>query len=132
MQIAHIAHVAVWTPDLERMRRFYERFFAATAGAKYVNSARGFESYFLELGGGPRLELMYQPSGTGIGSVATVERAGYAHVALALGSRERVVEMTERLRTAGYPVVGTPRVTGDGYFESVILDPDGNRIELTV
>jgi lactoylglutathione lyase len=28
-------------------------------------------------------------------------------------------------------VVSPPRVTGDGYFESVLLDPEGNRIELT-
>jgi len=27
-------------------------------------------------------------------------------------------------------VVGEPRYTGDGYYESCILDPDGNRIEI--
>ena len=32
----------------------------------------------------------------------------------------------------GYMVADGPRQTGDGYYESVILDPDGNRVELTV
>src|SRR6188508_368661 len=98
----HVAHIAIWTPDLERLRAFYERFFEARAGAKYVNSARRFESYFLQLGDGARLELMHQASITD--GDRSGERVGYAHVALALGGRERVVEMTERLRAAGYPV----------------------------
>jgi lactoylglutathione lyase len=40
--------------------------------------------------------------------------------------------LTERLRADGYRVVGEPRTTGDGYYESVVLDLDGNRIEITV
>jgi lactoylglutathione lyase len=28
--------------------------------------------------------------------------------------------------------VDGPRRTGDGYYESVVLDPEGNRLELTV
>jgi lactoylglutathione lyase len=38
----------------------------------------------------------------------------------------------EPLEKEGYQVAGKPRVTGDGYYESVILDPDGNIVELTV
>ena len=32
----------------------------------------------------------------------------------------------------GFRVLNGPRTTGDGYFESVILDPENNRIELTL
>jgi lactoylglutathione lyase len=60
------------------------------------------------------------------------ERVGYAHLAVALGSEAAVDALTQRLRTDGYAVVDGPRRTGDGYYESVVLDPDGNRIELTV
>jgi lactoylglutathione lyase len=42
-----------------------------------------------------------------------------------------VDELTERLREHGVAVIDGPRRTGDGYHESVVLDPEGNRIELT-
>jgi lactoylglutathione lyase len=126
-----IAHVAIWTPDLERLRAFYETHFGAKAGARYVNAAKGFSSYFLQFDDGARLELMSKQTVEAATGASAAERAGYAHVALSLGSRERVVAMTDRLRAVGVPILDGPRVTGDGYFESVVLDPDGNRIELT-
>jgi lactoylglutathione lyase len=50
---------------------------------------------------------------------------------MAVGSREAVNQLTEMLRKDGYRVVGEPRTTGDGYYESVVLDPEGNRLEIT-
>ena len=52
--------------------------------------------------------------------------------AFSVGSREAVDALTARLTEAGYPCVSGPRVTGDGYYESVILGFEGNRIEITV
>jgi lactoylglutathione lyase len=117
-----IEHVALWTQDAERLRGFYERHFGARAGDRYENPARAFASYFLEFDGGARLELMQMPDAVG----------SFAHLALSLGSEAAVDAATERLRAAGVEVVGEPRRTGDGYYESVVLDPEGNRIELTV
>jgi lactoylglutathione lyase len=128
----HIEHVAIWTADIERLRTFYEIHFFAAVGSRYVNTRKQFESYFLTFESGARLEIMSKPTVQLGAAPAGVERGGFAHIAVALGSRERVVEMTERLAAAGCPVVDGPRVTGDGYFESVVLDPDGNRLELTV
>jgi lactoylglutathione lyase len=124
-----IAHVAVWTADLERLRAFYEQHLGATAGRKYVNPTKGFSSYFLDFDGGARLELMSKA--TVVAAPPAPERTGYAHLALSLGSRDAVVALTDRLRAAGVPVLDGPRTTGDGCFESVVADPDGNRIELT-
>lgn len=120
--MTRVEHVALWTDDLERSRAWYERWLGGRAGARYEN-ARGFSSYFVEFDGGARLELMSMPG----------EEPGLrAHVAFALGSSGRVDELTEELRAAGVTVLDEPRATGDGYYESVVADPDGNRVELTV
>jgi lactoylglutathione lyase len=125
-----LEHVAFWVSDFERLRAFYATYFEATAGPRYVNPATGFESYFLTFpGGGARLELMRVPD---LSDAAAGPRIGLAHVAFALGSVAAVDALTERLRTDGYTVADGPRWTGDGYYESVVLDPDGNRVELTV
>lgn len=126
-----IEHVALWVSDLERMRAFYETYFGAVAGPKYTNAAKGFESYFLTFtAGGARLELMRKsglpprPPGA--------EHTGWAHLAFSVGSVESVDALTERLRAAGFEVIDGPRWTGDGYYESVALDPEDNRVEVTV
>lgn len=125
-----IEHAALWTPDLERARAFYERYFDATAGEKYVNAEKNFSSYFLTFEFGARLELMHTPALSK--TAAEGPRVGYGHIAISLGSEEAVDRITEDLRTDGYSVESGPRRTGDGYYESVVLDPDGNRVELTV
>lgn len=125
-----IEHVALWTHDLERARAFWERYLGARAGERYENPTSGFASYFLTVGDGARLELMQLaaiPPGA-----APEQRTGWAHVAVSLGSEGRVDELTAELARAGHRVLDGPRRTGDGYYESVVLDPDGNRIELTV
>jgi lactoylglutathione lyase len=64
-------------------------------------------------------------------SVGGDARLGYAHLALSLGSEDAVDRLTEELRAAGITVLSGPRRTGDGYYESAVLDPEGNVIELT-
>ena len=62
----------------------------------------------------------------------TLNRTGYVHIAFSVGSRERVDELTERLRSDGYEVLSGPRTTGDGYYESCVVSVEGNLIEITV
>lgn len=125
-----IDHIAIWTSDLERMKDFYERYFDGKAGEKYHNAKKGFESYFITFESGARLELMRNAEITG--NKKTKNASGFAHIAFSTGNRERVIELTEKLRDAGYVVESEPRVTGDGYFESCVLDPEGNKVEITV
>ena len=128
-----IEHVALWTRDLERLRSFYETYFEAKAGPRYVNPGKQFESYFLTFPSGQaRIELMYSPAVCQSQTDPTIQFAGYTHLALSVGSRERVDALTARLAEDGFQVIDGPRHTGDGYYESSILDPDGNRIEITV
>jgi len=125
-----IEHLALWTEDLERLRAFYLEHFNCSSGPKYTNPSTGFSSYFVSLpGGGARMEVMTNPNLIPNNPGAT--SSGYAHFALSLGSEKRVRSMTEALRKKGVLVRSEPRRTGDGYYESVIADPDGNRIELT-
>ncbi|RME99746.1 MAG: hypothetical protein D6772_07285 [Bacteroidetes bacterium] len=126
-----IEHLAIWVADLEKMKAFYVRYFDAKPNELYVNSRKGFQSYFLSFGEGCRLELMHQATiPANVNDIYTQYR-GLIHFAISVGSKARVDELTETLRQAGYPVVGEPRTTGDGYYESVVLDPEGNRIEIT-
>ena len=124
-----IEHIALFVNDLEQSREFYTRYFGARANGKYTNSKTGFESYFLTFDSGARLEIMTLPE------VKLSPRepmcAGYAHIAVSAGSREAVDALTQRLASEGEIVISPPRVTGDGYYESVVLDCDGNRIEIT-
>ena len=125
-----IEHIGVWVHDLERVRDFYATYLGAVDEEKYTNPVKQFESYFLTLpSGGCRLELMRV---TNLLGKSMVPCSGYAHLAVALGSEAAVDALTARLRADGYQVVDGPRRTGDGYYESVVLDPEGNRVEMTV
>jgi lactoylglutathione lyase len=126
-----VEHLAIWVEDLELMKEFYLKYFGAKANDRYYNPKKEFESYFLTFDSGARIELMHKPKLELLADPYD-RRAGYAHMAIALGSAEEVDNLTERMRTDGYTIVGKPRTTGDGYYESVIIDPEGNRIELTV
>jgi lactoylglutathione lyase len=128
----YIHHLAIWTQDLERLKSFYETYFEAKAGDKYTNPAKRFESYFLTFDSGSKLELMYLPGMLDRHGDPQAHLSGYAHLSIATGSEEQVDRLTARLLNDGYPLVEGPRRTGDGYYESLVLDPDGNRVEITV
>ena len=109
-----IDHVAIYAHDIECVRDFFVHYFGASAGAVYHNVRTGFRSYFLVFGdAGPS------------------PRCGLAHIAMGVGSREAVDELTCRLGSDGYEVLSGPRTTGDGYYESCILGPENNLIEIT-
>jgi lactoylglutathione lyase len=125
-----IEHLALWTEDLERLADFYTTYFGAHAGPMYENPAKGFESRFLSFDGGARIELMRSTTVQPVKLAPGAQRMGLTHFAVSVGSRERVDELTQRLRLENFEVVDGPRQTGDGYYESVVLDPDGNRVEV--
>jgi lactoylglutathione lyase len=130
--IMHIDHVALWTHDLERLKQFYTTYFQASAGGKYHNPRTQFESYFLSFASGPRLEIMQMPGIPPADHDVLAQFTGYVHIAVSVGSKEQVDAVTLRLQGDGYRVLDGPRTTGDGYYESSVLDPDSNRIEITV
>lgn len=125
-----IEHVAMYVNDLEGAKNFFETYFDAKANEGYHNKTTDFRSYFLFFEDGARLEIMNRPGMDD--SEKTTSRTGYVHLAFSVGSSEKVDMLTRRLREAGYEVISGPRTTGDGYYESCIIGPEGNQIEITV
>jgi lactoylglutathione lyase len=107
-----VDHIALWTHDLDRCKRFFCR--DATEGAAYVNAKKGFESCFLTFADGP-------------GRNARDSRTWTCRSARS-GSLMSLSNGSERMATRFLTVRAEP---GDGYYESMVLDPDGNRIEIT-
>ncbi|MCU0324932.1 MAG: VOC family protein [Spirosomaceae bacterium] len=127
-----IEHIAIYCKDLEAMRGFYEKYFDGKSNEKYINAKKGFESYFISFSDGARLELMQMASIPTSKNDIYAQFTGLIHFAVSVGSKEKVDELTERFRNDGIEIIGEPRWTGDGYYESVILDIEGNRIEITI
>jgi lactoylglutathione lyase len=116
-----IEHAAAWVSDLERACAFYQRWFGATIGPKYVSSTRPFTSCFLALSSGARLELMNSP-----GETPRMGTSRFRSV--------RAMQLTglvAAMRAAGVAIARGPRVTGDGYYEAVVNDTEGNLVEIT-
>lgn len=126
-----IDHIAIWTQHLDKMRHFYENYFDGTSGEKYINPRKNFESYFVEFDSGTRLELMEKLEVDSKLHDDIENYLGITHFAMSTGARSKVDQLTEQLRSDGYKIIGEPRFTGDGFYESVVLDPDGNKVEIT-
>lgn len=126
-----IDHIAIWTKDLETTKDFYVRYFNMICSKKYNNDLKRFSSYFLSFSNNDtRIELMQRPDiPEHKGRKGLIN--GLTHFSISVGSRESVNSLTERLRIDNYVIQSEPRITGDGYYESVVLDPEGNLIEIT-
>jgi len=127
-----IEHLAIWCSDIEKMKLFYAKWFNASANTRYFNPVKNFSSYFLSFESGPRLELMQMPGIPDNQNDLVKQYKGLIHFAISVGSAEEVNRLTEAMRFSGITILGEPRFTGDGYYESVIADPEGNRIEITI
>ncbi|WP_346856420.1 VOC family protein [uncultured Draconibacterium sp.] len=125
-----IDHLAIWTSNLEGLRNFYMHYFDASSNEIYHNHSREFRSYFLSFGGDCRLELMEMPGIPKSKDNPLKQFTGIIHFAIKVGSKDKVDQLTKELKKDGFKIIGEPRTTGDGCYESIFLDPDGNRVEI--
>lgn len=125
-----IKHIAIWTPNLEGLRNFYIHYFDASSNEKYYNHSKEFSSYFLSFEGDCSIEIMEMPRIPKSKNDTLKQFSGLTHFAIQIGSISKVNELTDELRKDGFKIIGEPRITGDGCYESVFLDPDGNRVEI--
>ena len=128
-----IEHIAIWVKDIDKVCEFYRKYFGGTVHPVYHNPAKQFTSRFITFDDGARLEVMNRPD-IDVGTVTSLQsqHLGYTHLSFSVGSKEGVDRLTQQMSNDGIQVVGQPRTTGDGYYESVILDPEGNRVEGTI
>jgi len=125
-----LEHIAVWVDDIERMKEFYLKYFDVNCNDKYVNPTKNYTSYFLTFNEGrARIELMNRPDIAENDELRYMLK-GLAHICISIGGKEAVNSLTERFRRDGYTIASEPRTSGDGYYESAVLDPEGNYIEL--
>ena len=125
-----IEHIAMYVNDLEAARDFFVKYLGGASNGGYHNEKTDFRSFFISFDDGARLELMNKP---GLDDMdKPLNRTGFIHIAFSVGSKEKVDELTENLKAAGYDVASGPRTTGDGYYESCIVGIEGNQIEITI
>ena len=124
-----IEHILMYVNDLETAKDFFIKYLGGRSNAGYHNEKTGFRSYFISFDDGARVELMNKPDLKD--TEKHLSRTGYAHIAFSVGSKEKVDEITARLKSDGFEVVSGPRTTGDGYYESCVVVIEGNQIELT-
>ena len=125
-----IDHAALFCKDLEQMRQFFIDYFDARSNEQYHNPRTGLRTYILSFTeGSTRLELMQRPDVQD--ADPSLPAIGYVHLSFAVGSRKGVDLLTRRLAADGYTITSGPRTTGDGYYESSILGPEGVQIEVT-
>lgn len=126
-----LEHIAIWVHDLEKVRDFYIKYFVMKCSEKYINEKNHFSSYFLSFAGeSTRIEIMNRPDIVKFQGNHSVS-IGLTHFSISVGEKRKVDELTEILRKDGYKIVGEPRTTGDGYYESVVEDCEGNWVEIT-
>ena len=135
-----IEHIAIWVQDIDKVCEFYRKYFGGVGHPIYHNPAKQFTSRFVTFESAARLEIMHRPDiDANVGTVTSLtfhvehsEHLGFAHLSFSVGSKEEVDRLTRQMTDDGIQVIGEPRTTGDGYYESVVLDPEGNRVEITV
>lgn len=123
-----IDHVAMYVNDLEAEKNFFVKYFDAKAGSKYTNFRNDFSNYFLSFDDGSRLEIMTR--NTSADSQKPRYRTGYHHISICVGDRKDVDDLMKFFDSEGVIVVSGARTTGDGYYEAVVVDPEGNEIEI--
>jgi predicted enzyme related to lactoylglutathione lyase len=128
--VPQIEHIALATNDVECLRDFYQ-LFGAVASPPSTDPDTGVRGCVLDFCG-VCLEL-FERSGTREGAVADGRSSGLVQLGFALGSADAVDELSGVFGAAGHLVLEPPHRTGDlGRYESIVVDPDGNRLKLMV
>jgi predicted enzyme related to lactoylglutathione lyase len=128
--VAQIEHVVLATNQLESLCDFYRRLGGVSLpiSPDLGDGLRGCALDFC----GVRLGVFERPSNP---HAATRDERSprLLQLGFALGSADAVDELSRLLAAAGHRVLEPPHRAGElGRYESIALDPDGNRLKLSV
>ena len=128
--VAQLDHIALATKDVEGLRDFYQQL-RGVASAPCTDADTGLHTCVLDFCG-VRLELL-ERRGDGEPHDGDARSSALLHLGFALGSADAVDELSRAIAAAGYRVLQPPhRVEPLGPYQAIVLDPDGNLVELTV
>ena len=126
-----LEHIAIWTDNVELLRNYYVSFFEGQSNEMYINPKTQFQSYFISFESGARLEIMSMPNiPDNANDTINAQHKGIIHIAFSVATKQEVDAKAALLQANGFELLNGPRVTGDGYYEFVTLDPDMNRLEV--
>jgi len=126
-----LEHIAIWTDNVELLRNYYVSFFEGQSNEMYINPKTQFQSYFISFESGARLEIMSMPNiPENTNDTINAQHKGIIHIAFSVATKQEVDAKAALLQANGFELLNGPRVTGDGYYEFVTLDPDKNRLEV--
>ena len=126
-----IDHLAIWTDNIELLRNYYVSFFDGQSNEMYINPKTQFQSYFISFESGARLEIMSMPNiPDNTNDTINAQHKGIIHIAFSVNTKQEVDAKAALLLANGFEILNGPRVTGDGYYEFVTIDPDENRLEV--
>ena len=130
--LVQIEHIALVTGDLDRLCDFY-RLLGPVVSPPVTDADTGLRRCMLDFCS-VRLEVFErQDSGEVAPAGNQLQPPVLLHLGLVLGSADAVDELSRVVAAAGHRVPEPPhRVDQGGRYESVVLDPDGNRVKLTV
>lgn len=126
-----LEHIAIWTDNIELLRNYYVSFFDGQSNEMYINPKTQFQSYFISFESSARLEIMSMPNiPDNTNDTINAQHKGIIHIAFSVDTKQEVDAKAALLQANGFEILNGPRVTGDGYYEFVTLDPDKNRLEV--
>lgn len=128
--IAQIERIALAASDLQSLCAFY-RLLGGVASPPSTDRRDGLHSCVLDFCG-IRLEVFDRPHSSAA-PAGDGRSQRLLHLGFAVGSADAVDELNRILAATGHRLLEPPhRSAESGRYESLVLDPDGNRVRLSV
>jgi len=118
-------HIAFWTRNIDSLVEFYIKHFEGEV--LFRHESGDFQSVFIKICSSITIEIMTR---TNINDGIFEERVGYSHFSIEVDSKDQVNKLTDYFIENNIPLGKIKEKYDDGFYESSVLDPDGNIIEI--